>query len=213
MVHLTARSLQGCKSINTVMVALHPQGTFFQGKCAALCVGHSDAYVKLIQGRSQLADARVALGLVRGRGGLSSIGDAGDGLLDLLEHVIAVGSCGGHVWVAEEGLGGRVQHRGVLLQGPSGGGHLVPTVGILQLLRVQNTHLSHPWHLPLNLEPQARTTTLNFRKHLLALGLSLAARTLYIVPFLCEIWEHPSSTLAFQLMCSIRLGPTPLPTL
>lgn len=68
---------------------------------------------------------------------MSSIGDAGDGLLDLFEHVIAVGSCGGDIRVAEEGLGGRVQHRGILLQGPPGGCHLVPAVRVLQLLCVQ----------------------------------------------------------------------------
>lgn len=102
-------------------------------------VSHPDAHVKLVQRRSQLADARVALGLVSGRGRLGSTGDAGDGLLDLLEHVISVGPCSGNIRVAEKSLGGRVQHCGILLQGPSGSCHLVPTVRVLQLLCVQDT--------------------------------------------------------------------------
>ena len=86
-----------------------------------------------------IPNACVAFGFVSGRGSLSSIGDASNGLLDLLEHVISIGSCGGDIWVAEKGLGSSVQHRGVLLQGPSGCSHLIPTVRVLQLLCVQNT--------------------------------------------------------------------------
>lgn len=116
-----------------------PPMHFFKWKCTAFCVHHWDAYVKLVQSRSQLADACVAFSFISGRGSLSSIGDAGNGLLDLLEHIISVGSCGGDIWVAEKSLGGRVQHCGILLQGPSSSCHLIPTVRVLQLLYVQNT--------------------------------------------------------------------------
>lgn len=107
--------------------------------CPAYCVLPPEAYVKLIQSRSQLADARVAFGFVSGRGSLGSIGDAGDGLLHLFEHIISVGSGGGDIWVAQKCLGGRIQHCGVLLQSPPGSCHLIPAVRVLQLLCVQKT--------------------------------------------------------------------------
>lgn len=92
------------------------------------------AYIKLIQGCSQLADACVAFGFIGGGGGLSSTGDASYGLLDLFKYIISVGSCSSNIWMPEEGLGGCVQHGGILLQGSTGCSHLIPTVRVLELL-------------------------------------------------------------------------------
>lgn len=92
-------------------------------------------YIKFIEGGGQLPDAGVAVLLISGGGGLGSAGNASDGLLDLLEHVVAVGAGGRHVRVAQEGLRGRVQHGGVLLQSAARGRHLIPTLGVFQLLR------------------------------------------------------------------------------
>ena len=122
----------------TILVFFLPN-TFSRWKHTPLWTHDPDAYIKLVQSRGQLPDARVPFGFVGGRGSLSSVGDAGDGLLDLFEHVISVGSGGSHVRVAEKSLGGRVQHCGVLLQSSSGSGHLISTVRVLQLLCVRNT--------------------------------------------------------------------------
>lgn len=133
-------------------------------KCT-LCMYKPGAYIKFIQGCSQLADACVAFGFIGGRGGLRSTGDPSYGLLDLFEYIISVGSCSCDIWVAEEGLGGCVQHGGVLLEGSSGSSHFIPTVRVLQLLwKIQNVHVRLAGkYLQGDLEPQACGYIKDFR--------------------------------------------------
>lgn len=93
-------------------------------------------YIKFIEGSSQFSNAGMAVLLISGRGGLSSAGNASYGLLNLLEHVVSVGTCGRHIWVAQEGLRGRVQHGGVFLKGPTCSCHLISTLRVFQFLRM-----------------------------------------------------------------------------
>lgn len=65
---------------------------------------------------------------------LSSVGDPGHGLLQLLVDELAVGLVGGHVWVLQAGPGRRVQQRNVPLQNAAGRRHLFFMMHVLQLL-------------------------------------------------------------------------------
>ncbi|TRY55281.1 hypothetical protein DNTS_015757, partial [Danionella cerebrum] len=67
-------------------------------------------HIKLIECSSQLSDASVPMLLISGRGGLSRAGDASDGLLDLFEDIVSVGTCSSHIRVAQIGLGSSVEH-------------------------------------------------------------------------------------------------------
>lgn len=99
-------------------------------------------YIKLIESSSQFSDASMTVLLFGGRGGLSGAGNAPHGLLDLFKHVVSVGPCGCYIWVAQEGLRGRVQHGGVFLQSPTSSCHLISTLGVFQLLKKKHNKAS-----------------------------------------------------------------------
>lgn len=93
-------------------------------------------YIKIVDGDGQLSARLVESGVLRG-GGLGSVRDARDGVLQLLVDEVTVGLVGCHVGVLEAGPGCRVQHGDVPLQDSASGSHLVLVLHILQLLTGQ----------------------------------------------------------------------------
>lgn len=96
-------------------------------------------YVKVVErvGELSAAGGLSERGVLAGRG-LGGVGDAGDGVLQLLVDEVAVGLVGRHVRVLQAGNGGSVEHGHVPLEHTASRCHLVLVVHVLQLLVVES---------------------------------------------------------------------------